>query len=240
VSGTASDVAGNSATTSVTLNIDKTAPVVQMTAPQDGAVVTDALLVVAGTVSDINPVSGFTINGATVTPDGSGAFSQAVSLVEGINTITAQVVDIAGNSSSIEVNVTRTTNQPPTIVSIPLMFALENTPYSYDVNASDQDVGDALSYSLTTAPVGMDIDGVSGVIQWVPTTAEIGEHSVTVRVVDNAGQEDTQAFVVTVVSASGGGPIPPDAAMVPVPLVNPPVATPARPFMLSDPGSVVY
>ncbi|MCF6324308.1 MAG: putative Ig domain-containing protein [Gammaproteobacteria bacterium] len=224
VNGTATDLAGNSATTSVTLNLDKTAPAIQITSPSDGATVTDALLLITGTVSDSNPVSSVTINGVAVTLDGSGAFTHTVTLVAGANTVTVQAVDVADNSSNAVANVTLTSNQPPTIISIPVTDAIEDSLYRYDVDASDPDVGALLSYLLIIAPAGMVVDAVSGLIQWSPSTADVGDHSVTVRVVDSAGGEDTQLFVVTVSAASSGEPLPPDPATL-APALAPTVVT---------------
>lgn len=81
-----------------------------------------------------------------------------------------------------------------------------------------------MSYSLIVPPTGMSIDNVSGLIQWTPTIEDVGDHTVTARVVDNVGAEDTQVFIVTVEAASGGGEIPPDPAIVAPPL-DPTVVT---------------
>ncbi|HEY6968322.1 MAG TPA: hypothetical protein VJA94_03890 [Candidatus Angelobacter sp.] len=100
VSGTATDAAGNSASTSVALNIDKTPPVISITSPANGATLTSASTTVTGVVSDI--LSGL----AVVTCDGvpasvqNGSFSCPVTLTPGSNTITAQATDVAGNNSS--------------------------------------------------------------------------------------------------------------------------------------------
>jgi RHS repeat-associated protein len=59
-------------------------------------------------------------------------------------------------------------NHPPTITSQPVTAATSGLPYRYDVDATDPD-NDPLTYSLTTAPTGMTIDGQTGLIQWAPT-----------------------------------------------------------------------
>jgi hypothetical protein len=74
--------------------------------------------------------------------------------------------------------------------------------YSYDVDATDDDNGDTLSYFLDTAPAGMTINSGSGLIQWTPTDLQLGDHAVTVRVDDVAGSSDTQSFVITVDAAT--------------------------------------
>ena len=49
----------------------------------------------------------------------------------------------------------------PTITSTPVTSAAEDAAYSYDVNATDPDVGDTLTYALTTAPTGMTINATT-------------------------------------------------------------------------------
>jgi len=86
-------------------------------------------------------------------------------------------------------------NKAPEITSIPVTEAEIGVLYTYDVDATDPDVGDVLTYSLTTEPSGMLIDGTSGVITWTPTAA--GDFPVTVEVSDGK-LSDTQSFIVTI------------------------------------------
>ena len=96
-------------------------------------------------------------------------------------------------------------NDAPTITSTPVTSATEDAFYSYDVNASDPDVGDTLTFSLDTSPVGMSINSSSGLIAWTPTTGQIGNQSVTVRVEDASGASDMQSFLITVAPAGPSG-----------------------------------
>ncbi len=89
-------------------------------------------------------------------------------------------------------------NDAPSIISTPVASATEDAFYSYDVNASDPDVGDTLTFWLDTSPVGMSINSSSGLIEWTPTNGQIGDHSVTVRVEDASGDSDVQSFLITV------------------------------------------
>jgi len=224
ISVTATDLSGKSESLTTTVNIDKTAPTIQIGFPAEGTVLTESSLIVSGTVSEANPIASLTINSQPVIPAMDGSFTHEFVLLEGDNTITVSAMDIADNSGSTTVNVTFNPNQPPSIISVPLTAATENVLYNYDVDASDPDAGGWLSYSLIVPPTGMSIDNASGLIQWTPATADVGDHTVTVRVVDNAGAEDTQVFIVTVEAASGGGEIPPDPATVAPPL-DPTVVT---------------
>ncbi|NNF83754.1 MAG: multicopper oxidase domain-containing protein, partial [Deltaproteobacteria bacterium] len=76
---------------------------------------------------------------------------------------------------------------------------------AYDVEAADPDPGDILGFSLDVSPTGMTINGATGLIQWTPTSLQVGPNAVTVRVTDNGTPTGsaTQAFTITV---SGSNP----------------------------------
>ncbi len=73
--------------------------------------------------------------------------------------------------------------------------------YTYTVEAIDPD-GDALTYSLLTAPDGMAIDSTTGVITWNPGPAQLGEHTVSVQAADGRGGVDTQTYTLRVLAPS--------------------------------------
>lgn len=91
---------------------------------------------------------------------------------------------------------------PPTITSIPVTTAIQNASYSYDVNATDPDVGDVLTYSLDIKPAGMSIDSATGLIAWTPGGAQVGPQPVMARVTDQTGLFATQPFTVTVANVN--------------------------------------
>ncbi|WMS89223.1 putative Ig domain-containing protein [Pleionea litopenaei] len=88
-------------------------------------------------------------------------------------------------SYSLIVAVDGQSNDLPTISSTPFSFAQTNALYTYSVVASDPN-GDALSYSLVTAPAGMSINGND--VSWTPT--EVGSVSVQLRVSDGQNYVD--------------------------------------------------
>jgi len=106
-----------------------------------------------------------------------------------------------------------TPNTAPTITSNPVTTATVNQPYVYDVEATDPDNGDLLTYSLVSAPAGMSIQSETGVIDWTPTA--LGSPSVTVRVVDNGTPPgaDSQSFTISV--AGGAVNTPPTITSTP-------------------------
>jgi len=98
-----------------------------------------------------------------------------------------------------------TSNQAPVITTSPLASAVVGASYAYDVNATDPN-GDVLTYSLTQAPSGMSISASSGLIAWTPSSAQVGNQAVTVRVVDPGGLAATQAFTIAVAAAGNAAP----------------------------------
>ena len=82
---------------------------------------------------------------------------------------------------------------PPEITSTPGSRIRIGATYSYTVVATDT-VGDQLTYSLTTAPKGMSLNG--NVIVWTPTADESGNNRVAVQVTNSEGQSVTQSFNV--------------------------------------------
>ncbi|HLA74885.1 MAG TPA: S8 family serine peptidase [Gammaproteobacteria bacterium] len=86
---------------------------------------------------------------------------------------------------------------PPAITSLPVTTGTQGVAYSYTVTATDPD-GGPLTFSLDVAPAGMSIDASSGLINWIPSSAQLGSNPVTVRVQDVGGLFATQSFAVTV------------------------------------------
>ncbi len=97
-------------------------------------------------------------------------------------------------------------NDRPEINSQPITTATEDLPYQYDASVHDLDIGidndEQHSYVLTLSPEGMAIDSVSGRITWVPTNAQVGNSTVTLKVTDNDGLTDTQTFTVSVINVN--------------------------------------
>jgi len=116
-------------------------------------------------------------------------------------------------------------NHAPSITSTPVAAATADTAYGYDLNAADPDAGDVLTYALDTAPAGMTIDAATGLIQWTPTAAQVGDHAVTARAQDPGGLFATQAFSIRVAAAP---PPPPALAAIRV--------TPGAPLTLTGQG----
>jgi RHS repeat-associated protein len=159
----------------------------------DGNPITYVWSVALRPAGSVASVSSSTAATASFTPDVAGAYILQLAVSDGA----------LSASATASVNATAVvTNQPPVIVTTAQTSATVGAPYVYDVDATDPDVGNALIYSLTTAPAGMAINPTTGLITWTPTPAQLGSHSVTVRVADAAGLFATQSFTVTVSDAA--------------------------------------
>jgi len=118
ITGTAVDGAGNTASASVAINMDKTPPTLVVTSPLDGATVADPSLSITGSVSDsLSGVTGVTCNAtaANFLPDAK--FACTVELGGGATTLAVKATDAAGNSSTKNLTVTLNPNEAPRVTA---------------------------------------------------------------------------------------------------------------------------
>jgi hypothetical protein len=102
ISGVATDKAGNTASTSIRVNLDKTPPKVNISSPTNGSTISLSTVSIglSGTESDnLSGISTVTCNGSAASISGS-SFTCTVLLTQGANSISVQATDVAGNSSS--------------------------------------------------------------------------------------------------------------------------------------------
>ena len=108
-------------------------------------------------------------------------------------------------------NVLPRPNVDPEIISTPTLTVDAGQVYVYNVVATDAD-GDTLTYGLASAPVGMTIDSLTGVLEWPTSSADIGTAAVEIVVTDGFGGQVPQSFVLTVAAGSN---TPPDITSTP-------------------------
>jgi glucodextranase-like protein len=125
VARSVADLAGNTASTGSVVNLDKTPPVVTISSPAPGSVVSTSTITVSGNASDLlSGVASVNCNGVAAALTG-GSFSCSQTLVAGTNKIQVQAIDAAGNSSSAITSVGFT--PPPEItITSPTNSALFN------------------------------------------------------------------------------------------------------------------
>ena len=147
--------------------------------------------------------------------DGDKVFYQLVSIIDGMELNVDGVVEWvpgydAAGSVDVEISaddgrgavtidayqiVVTNINRDPQITSSPIEVAIENSLYSYQVEASDDDE-QVVTFSLLQSPVGMTISD-EGLVEWLPDFTMAGNAPVEVAV--NDGEvEITQSFVIVV------------------------------------------
>lgn len=186
VTGMATDVAGNSATSTATVNLDKTPPQVAITNPADGTVTIAESIEVAGTVTDNNTVADVSVNGIPATLSGSD-FSATISLAEGANAITVTATDIADNQASASVSITRVIQLGVQITHPATLITVGSTPLEVRGTINDQ------SASLTVN--GAPVDNANGLFA-AQVNLEEGLNTIVARAV-NARDEVTDSIVVS-------------------------------------------
>lgn len=118
------------------------------------------------------------------------------SLGDGSYTITARQFSGANSSSaSPGLAIVYDATQPVAVTSLP---TTANVDTALGVNLTHSEEGTGLVYSFTTAPAGATIDASTGVITWVPTSAQLGTQSFTMALTDVAGNVRSQTFSVEV------------------------------------------
>ncbi|MCL4417817.1 MAG: PQQ-binding-like beta-propeller repeat protein, partial [Actinobacteria bacterium] len=120
---TSYDTANNTATNSVTMTVDNTAPVLNITSPTDATITKINSIAVSGT-TEIGAV--LKVQGNVVTVAGDGSFSTTLSLSEGTNVITITASDSLSNTATATKNVILDTTVPSLSVTNPTQDILTN------------------------------------------------------------------------------------------------------------------
>jgi RHS repeat-associated protein len=148
----------------VTYVLDTTPPVLTVTEPTDGAIVTGTAVIVAGTADDAN-LREVTVNGDRVTVIG-GAFSTELSLPEGNATITVVATDSLDHIAEVVHAVVRDTFPPSVSIDEPAEDCLP-AGQPVTIRGSVADANLATGLNGEPAPVRLEIQTSDG------TTAEV-------------------------------------------------------------------
>jgi len=188
VSGTAVDNVGNTATASVTVNIDKTIPSVEITSPPDGTTAIGSETTVTGTVSDsLSGIAGVSCNGAPASVSGS-TFTCDVPLSEGANTIEALATDVAGNTNSSTLTVNFIVIPGVNITSPENLSLLNSSPIT-------------VSGTVDISVVAVEVNGVPATVSGGGFTATgvpllEGSHTITAAATDAQGNVGTSSITL--------------------------------------------
>ena len=198
-------------TVNIAFSIGGTPPTVNITAPLNNATYTAPATVIItanasdadGTISKVDFYAGTTLLGS----DNSSPYSFVWNnVVAGSYAITTKATDNSNavtTSAIINIIVNSTTNNPPVITSTAITPATQDVLYAYTITATDADIADVLTYSAPVKPAWLSLNATTRVLSGTPTAANIGTHSVTLRVSDGKVNTD-QSFVITVTGSSTG------------------------------------
>ncbi|WP_163340812.1 Ig-like domain-containing protein [Desulfopila sp. IMCC35008] len=120
-------------------------------------------------------------------------------------TVGIQVADVEGLTDLQEFTIAvQPVNDPPELISTPIVTGEAFILYSYQVLAVDPE-DDQLTFSLQDQPESMFIDPLTGLITWSPGESEVGSHAVAVTVSD--GKATTiQTYVLQIEAAKDRTP----------------------------------
>jgi cyclophilin family peptidyl-prolyl cis-trans isomerase len=140
-----------------------------------------------------NVIGQATASGSTVT------ITATTALTSGSNNITATQQPSGGQETgkSASLLVTFDNTIPGNFSTTPSGSAITGRGYVFDVQSADEASGN-VAYSLQNSPSGMAIAPSTGVITWVPTSAQNGNQSFTIRITDKAGNVRTQSASLNV------------------------------------------
>jgi hypothetical protein len=143
------------------------------------------------TFFQINPETGL----VNFTPDNS--------IVENYS-ITIRIVDALGSSNSSTFNLEIiNTNDAPILGSIAFSTIVVGYEFYYELNATDDDLiyGDSLNFSVNDSSILAITE--AGIINFTPSEADAGNHSINITVTDSYGASDSRIvnFIVYNVSS---------------------------------------
>ena len=92
---------------------------------------------------------------------------------------------------------------------ITLTSAIEETQYSYQVDAYDPDPGTVLHFSAHDLPSWLTLDSSTGLLTGIPDDEDVGEHQIYLAVTDGVSVTATQNFQITVANVNDR-PVMPD------------------------------
>ena len=196
VTAVATDAAGNTATATHELTVDRLPPAVAITTIEGGDDLINAAEAAGGiTVSGTAEIgSTLTVNGAAVTVDASGGWTTSVATpaVDGPLTVTAVATDAAGNTATATHELTVDTVAPaaPSITSIP-----ENG--GGGINASEASDGTPVVVGLTGTGA---VAGDRLTINWGGQTVDY-----TLLAADISGSSATVTVPLATITAQGQG-----------------------------------
>jgi hypothetical protein len=198
-------------------NVDATPPVVTMTAPAGGATVVGTVAVSA-TASDNIAVVGvqFVLDGVNLgTEDTASPYTinwDSRTASNGAHALTAVARDGAGNtttSAAVNVTVNNDLTAPSVSMTAPAAGAtVSGAAVTVSATASDNVAVAGVQFLLDGAALGAEVTTAPYSLSWNTVPVANGEHTLSARARDAAGNTTTSATVaVTVSNVATGAPV---------------------------------
>ncbi len=184
IEGTAVDKAGRTATASITLKADATAPLLTVEMPVEQAAVYATSAFLAGSVSDsVSGIATVTCNGEDAT-FADGTFRCLATITASDPRVQVTVTDLAGNTATVTRTLVPTEDRTnPSIVAVPLSAinaAWTHAPFSVNFQCADQE------------------SGIATCAEAVTITTEGANQIVSGTAVDKAGNQATASLTVSI------------------------------------------
>jgi hypothetical protein len=192
VSGTTTDWAGNTASTSTTIKVDLTPPALHLDLADTGTVATNAeTVLLTGTVNDaLAGLDTITCNGIAATATNDAFACAAVTLDEGMNTIRVIATDRAGNRSGAQRMFDRDAHSPTIVISTPKQGEIVDAA-SVLVEGFVSDGNEVASLTVSGAAVPITAGRFSTTVPLAP-----GPNTIAVQASDATGNSATASVEV--------------------------------------------
>ena len=149
---------------------------------------------------EVNGIQGATVDGIPYYDVSSGLFEgsdQSFAPGESLSDFHLEFFNPDGVRFTYELVILGYVNRGPLFTSDPVVQVAPGGTYQYDADSIDPE-DDTLTYQKLIGPETMDIDPDTGEITWETTAADVGRHSVLLRVGDPGGLYDDQPYDVLV------------------------------------------
>jgi hypothetical protein len=207
ISAVATDTAGNTATTSVSITISHTPPAVSVTAPSSGAVLSNTVTLTANATDNV-AIAGvqFQLDGVNLGSAVTGAgptYSYSWNTApagNGTHTITAIATDTPGNTASANVSIT-IDHTPPTIsMAAPSAGVAVNGTVTITATATDTVAITGVQFQLDGVNLGSAVTGAGPTYSysWNTASAGNGTHTITAIATDAPGNTASSSVSIVV------------------------------------------
>ena len=130
----------------------------------------------------------------------------------GVHRFRVTVTDSGGLSDSLNITVTVLEHEePPILAPVQNMTVDEDTNVSFSINASDEDIGDVLTFTTDSDFIKIDR---TGLVSFRADDKDVGVHVINVTVTDRSNLTATVSFIITVRPVEE----PPTGAVITAPL----------------------